>query len=168
MSNTLNKIRVLLIAAWLGAAIFFSGAVAPSAFRVMRSFNVPNATEIAGAIVNRTLSVVNTSGFFISLLSIIVAVAIRNRYGPRAFVVQLILLGLMALATGIGQWVIAARMHALRQAMGMPIEQVSLADANRVAFAALHSYSVAALSIAIIAGLIVFFIVCNRVAAGRD
>src|SRR5688572_20879197 len=130
---------MLLIAAWLGAAIFFSAVVAPSAFSVLRSFNVPNATEIAGTIVNRTLSVVNTAGFFISLLSIVVAVAIRKRYGSRAFIVQLMLLVLMALATGIGQWVIAARMRTLRQAMGIPIDQVSLADANRVAFAALHS-----------------------------
>jgi hypothetical protein len=168
MSNTFNKVRVLLIGAWLGAAIFFSGAVAPSAFGVLRSFNVPNATEVAGAIVNRTLSVVNTSGFFISLLAIVVAVAIRKRYGRRAFVVQVVLLGIMTLATGVGQWVIAARMRTLRQAMGIPIDQVSLADVNRVAFAALHGYSVAALSIAIIAGLIVFFVVCNRVEAGRD
>jgi hypothetical protein len=168
MSHILNKVRALLIGAWIGAAVFFSAAVAPGAFAVLRSFNVPNATEVAGAIVNRTLSVVNTSGFFISLLCIVVAVAIRKRYSVRAFVVQLVLLGVMALATGIGQWVIAARMRSLRQAMGIPIEQVSLADANRVAFAAWHSYSVAALSIAIIAGLIAFFIVSNRVEAGRD
>jgi hypothetical protein len=168
MSNILNKVRVLLIAAWLGAAIFFSAAVAPSAFSVLRAFNVPNATEIAGTIVNRTLSVVNTSGFFISLLSIVVAVVIRKRYGARAFIVQLVLLGLMALGTGVGQWVIAAKMRTLRLAMGIPIDQVSLADANRVAFAALHGYSVAALSIAIIAGLIAFFIVSSRVDAGKD
>ncbi len=168
MSNTLNKIRVLFIAAWLGAAVFFSAAVAPNAFGVLRSLNVPNTNEIAGAIVNRTLSVVNTSGFFISLLCILIAVAIRKRYSARAFIAQLILFGLMALATGVGQWVIAARMRTLRQAMGIPIDQVSLADANRVAFAALHGYSVAALSIGIIAGLTVFFIVCNRVDAGRD
>ena len=168
MSNILNKVRMLLVAAWLGAAIFFSAAVAPNAFGVLRSFNVPNATEIAGTIVNRTLAVVNTAGFFISLLAIVVAVANRKRYSARAFIVQLMLLGLMALATGIGQWVIAAKMRTLRQAMGIPIDQVSLADANRVAFAALHGYSVAALSIAIIAGLIVFFILSNRVAAGRD
>ena len=166
--NTLNKARMLLVAAWLGAAIFFSAAVAPNAFGVLRSFNVPNAAEIAGTIVNRTLAVVNKSGFFISLLSIVVAVVIRKRFGARAFIAQLMLLGLMALATGIGQWVIAAKMRTLRQAMGIPIDQVSLADANRVAFAALHGYSVAALSIAIIAGLIVFFILSNRVEAGTD
>jgi hypothetical protein len=159
---------MLLVAAWLGAAIFFSAAVAPSAFSVLRSFNVPNAAEIAGTIVNRTLSVVNTAGFFISLLAIIVGVALKKRYGPRAFVVQFVLLGVMALATGIGQWVIAAKMRTLRQAMGTPIDQIPLADPNRVAFAALHGYSVAALSIAIIAGLIVFFILSNRVDVGRD
>lgn len=159
---------MLLVAAWLGAAIFFSAAVAPSAFSVLRSFNVPNAAEIAGTIVNRTLSVVNTAGFFISLLAIAVGVAFRKKYGPRAFVVQLTLLGVMALATGVGQWVIAAKMRTLRQTMGTPIDQVPLADPIRVAFAALHGYSVAALSIAIIAGLIVFFILNNRVEVGRD
>ena len=61
--STLNNIRLLLLASWLGAAVFFSAAVAPSAFRVLKAFSLPNASEMAGAIVTRTLSVINTSGF---------------------------------------------------------------------------------------------------------
>ncbi len=164
----LNKLRILLIAAWLGAAIFFSATVAPSAFGVLRAAEVANPREIAGAIVNRTLSVVNTAGFAVGLLALILAFPLRKLYGPRAFVIQLMLLGLMTLTTGIGQWVIAAKMRALRLAMDAPIDSVSLNDPNRVAFATLHGYSVAALSIAIIAGLIVYFLLSNRSEPGRN
>jgi hypothetical protein len=69
---------------------------------------------------------------------------------------------LVTIATGIGNWVIAARMRELRTAMGIPIDQVATSDALRVAFQALHGYSVAALSIAIIAALIAFFVIAQR------
>lgn len=168
MTTLLNQIRTFLIAAWLGAAIFFSATVAPSAFGVLRGSEVTNPGEIAGAIVNRTLSVVNTTGFVISLFSLILAFYLRKLYGPRAFVIQVMLLALITLTTGIGQWVIAAKMRALRDAMGAPIDSIALADPNRAAFATLHGYSVAALSIAIIAGLITYFILNNRIEPGRD
>lgn len=168
MENTLHYLRLFLIAAWLGAAIFFSAMVAPSVFGALRAFDVTNAGEIAGFIVNRTLSVVNTAGFVVGLLSLILAFPLRRTYGQRAFVIQLMLLGLMTLTTGIGQWVIASKMRALRAAMDAPIDSVPLTDPNRVAFATLHGYSVAALSIAIIAGLITYFILSNRVEPGRN
>src|SRR5256885_15706577 len=106
--STLNNIRLLLLASWLGAAIFFSAAVAPSAFRVLRAFNLPNASEIAGAIVSRTLSVVNTSGFVLSVLLLITAFVLKESYGRSAFVLQTVLLVLLGVTTGVGEWVIAA------------------------------------------------------------
>src|ERR1043165_8277220 len=71
-------LRVLLIALWLGAADFFSAAVAPSVFAVLRSFNLPNANEIAGTIVTRTLSIINTGGFLIALLLLLSAFLFRR------------------------------------------------------------------------------------------
>ena len=53
---------------WLGAALFFSAVVAPGAFAVMRSYHLANASEMAGAVVNRNLSAVNISGFVVGLL----------------------------------------------------------------------------------------------------
>jgi hypothetical protein len=53
-------------------------------------------------------------------------------------------------------------MRELRTAMAIPIEQVSAGDPMRVAFQALHGYSVAALSIAIIAALIAFVFMAQR------
>ena len=158
----LNNIRLLLLASWLGAAIFFSGAVAPSAFRVLRAFSLPSASEIAGAIVSRTLSLVNTSGFIISLLLLVTAFALKKSFAKRTFIFQIALLLIVAVATGLGEWVIAARMRGLRAAFSAPIDQISAADAGRIAFDALHGYSVVALSVAMIAALIAFFVISKR------
>jgi uncharacterized protein DUF4149 len=157
-----NNIRLLLLASWLGMAIFFSAAVAPSAFRVLRTFDVHNANEIAGTIVSRTLAIVNTSGFIVSLILLITAFALKESYARRSLIFQIILLLIIAVTTGAGEWVIAARMRALRAAMGLAIDQVPVDDPNRIAFAALHGYSVAALGTAIIAALIAFFVMANR------
>ena len=160
--SILNNIRLLLLASWLGAAIFFSGAVAPSAFRVLRAFDLPNAGEIAGAIVNRTLSVVNTSGFIFSLLLLLTAFVLKAGYSRTAFILQTVLLLIVAITTGIGEWVIAAKLRGLRAGLHTAIDQLPVGDPSRVAFDALHGYSVTALSIAIIAALIAFFVIANR------
>ncbi|MCA1607553.1 MAG: DUF4149 domain-containing protein, partial [Acidobacteria bacterium] len=150
----LNQVRLFLLAAWLGAAIYFSAAVAPNVFGVLRSLSLTNASEIAGSIVTRTLSIVNVSGFILSLLLLITTFAVMRNYGRVSLILQLALLMIMTVATGLGEWVIAARMRGLRAAMLGQIDQVPLTDPNRIAFAALHGYSVSALGIAMIAGLI--------------
>lgn len=160
--SVVNNIRLLLLASWLGAAIFFSAAVAPSAFRVLRAFNLPNASEIAGAIVTRTLSVVNSSGFVLSVLLLITAFVLKENYGQLAFILQIVLLVTLGVTTGVGEWVIATRMRGLRAAMYTTIDQIPASDPSRIAFDALHGYSVTALSIAIIAALIAFFVIANR------
>lgn len=160
--STLNNVRLLLLASWLGAAVFFSAAVAPTAFRVLRAFSLPNASEMAGAIVTRTLSVVNTSGFVLSVLLLIIAFVLKGSYGRRGFILQTVLLLFMAITTGVGEWVIAAKMRGLRASLPTTIDQIPAGHPSRVAFDALHGYSVTALSIAIIAALIAFFVIANR------
>ena len=128
--------------------------VAPAAFGVLRSFGLPNANEIAGSIVTRSLSVVNLAGFVIALLLLVTLLLRRNTFGRVSFIVECICLGVIALATGVGHWVIAARMRALRAAMVLPIDQIAADDSRRVAFNNLHGYSVNALGLAMIAALI--------------
>ena len=150
-----TNLRVALIAGWLGLAIYFSAVVAPSAFGVLRSFNLGNAGEIAGTIVSRALAAVNKTGLLFSLLVLVTAPAVKKYYGRWSFIFQNVLLIVVAILTAAGEWVIAARMRGLRLAMNGQIDQVALTDPNRIAFAALHVYSVAALSIAMLAALIV-------------
>ncbi len=158
----MNNLRLFLLGLWLGAAVLFSAVVAPTAFHVLRSFNLPNAGEIAGTIVSHTLSIVNISGFVLSLVLMIIALGLKRNHSRRRLTVQMLLLATMAIATAGGEWIIAARMRALRAAMVLPIDQVSASDPKRMAFAALHGYSVAALGVAIIAALLACFIVGNR------
>ena len=152
--NALNVTRLILIACWFGAALFFGAVVAPSAFGVLRSFGLSNANEIAGSIVTRSLSVINIAGFLIALL-LLVTVILRRNYASRlSFIVECICLALIALATAVGHWFIAARMRALRAAMVVPIDQIAADDPRRIAFSSLHGYSVNALSLAMIAALV--------------
>lgn len=153
-----RNITLILVACWLGAAVFFSAVVAPAAFSVLRSFQVPNSSEIAGAIVNRSLSVVNVSGFVIGLLAFLIALMLRSRW----YVIELIALAVLAIMTAVGQWVIAARIHAIRAALNVPIDQLALTDPQRVAFSSLHRYSVIALSVAIIAALIASLLIARH------
>jgi Domain of unknown function (DUF4149) len=157
--TVLNQIRTLLLAAWLGAAIYFSAVIAPAVFGVLRSFLLPNANEIAGTIVTRSLTVINMTGFAASLLLLAGGLVLRRRYGRTSFLLQIVFLAIVAVATGVGEWVIAAKMRSLRIAMLGQIDQLALTDPNRVAFATLHGYSVSALGIAIIAGLVTFFVI---------
>jgi hypothetical protein len=104
--------------------------------------------------VTRSLSVVNVAGFLIALLLLATVILRRNYSSRMSFIIECICLGLIALATGIGHWVIAARMRALRAAMVLPIDQIAADDARRIAFNSLHGYSVNALSLAMIAALV--------------
>jgi hypothetical protein len=144
-------VRVFFLGLWLGAALFFSAVVAPHVFAVLRSFHLSNANEIAGSIVTRTLSVINVWGFAIGLLSLGIAVAFRQYAGRGLFTIEVGSLALLAITTAVGQWLIAARMLAIRTALVIPIDQVAADDPRRVAFNSLHSESVAALSVAMLA-----------------
>ena len=158
----LNDLRLLLVGLWLGAAVYFSSVVAPSVFSVLRAFQLPNVGEIAGTFVTRTLSVVNVGGFIISLFLLVSALALGKGLGKRSFFLELASLIVVAVSTATGQWVIAAKMRALRVAMVLPVDQVPIDDPRRVAFNRLHGYSVTALSIAMIAALIAFLTIAYR------
>ena len=158
----LNDLRLLLLGLWLGAAVYFSSVVAPSAFSVLRAFQLPNVGEIAGTLVTRTLSVVNISGFILSLLLLLTALVFGKGLGRRSFFLELASVSVLAVSTGIGHWVIAAKMRALRAAMVLPIDHVPIDDPRRVAFNRLHGYSVTTLSIAMIAALTAFLIIAYR------
>ena len=143
-----------MLAVWFGAALFFGAVVAPAAFGVLRSFGLSNANEIAGSIVTRSLSIVNIAGFVIALILLITLILRRNYSSRLSFIIECICLGVIALMTGVGHWLIAARMRALRAAMVLPIDQIAAADPRRIEFGSLHGYSVNVLGLAMIAALV--------------
>ena len=147
---------------WFGAALFFSAVVAPAVFSVLRSFALPNTGEIAGAIVTRSLSVVNLAGFIVGLFLLLTLLVRRGNQGRIAFLLESLSVVVIVLGTGVGHWLIAAKMRALRVAMAIPIDQVAPDDPRRMAFNDLHGYSVKALGLAMIAALIAMTLISRR------
>ena len=152
------KLRIFLISSWLGAAVFFSAVVAPAVFGALHAFNLANANEIAGTIVTRSLSVVNVSGFLVAIISFCTILIAERK---QAYSLVGVALVVMVLATSIGNWVIAARMHALRTSM-VVIDQVPFDDPRRIAFNNLHHYSVISLAIAMCAAVLAIFLLRTR------
>jgi hypothetical protein len=151
----LSDIRLLLIGLWLGAAVFFI-AVAQSAFAVLPQ------RELAGAVVGRTLSVLNYGGLAIAL--ILLATSFLHRAGVnRVWVwIERVLLLVVAGACAVGQFVIGFWLSSIRAQLGRPIEEVPADDPLRIQFNNLHEYSVWVLFAGLAAALIAFFIVANR------
>ena len=151
-----RDMRLLAIAIWLGAAVFFSFAVAPGVFAVLPT------RELAGAVVSRTLGIVNAGGFVVSLLLLATSVPFKSIVTRRAFRAEIISLALVALSTFVGKWMIAARMQSLRDEMGRPIDQVAQYDPLRIAFNSLHGYSVAALTVGMLAAIASLLLIVRR------
>ncbi|MDT7543218.1 MAG: hypothetical protein QOE33_3122 [Acidobacteriota bacterium] len=156
-SRALEGLRLLLVALWLGGAVFFSFVVAPTAFAVLPTH------ELAGALVTRTIAFVNGGGFIISLLLLATAFFGKRDEARRAVrLVEVASLAIIAVACGVGHWIVAARMVALRASMGRPIDQIAIDDPMRVVFNSLHGYSVALMCAGVIAGIVALLAIARR------
>ena len=158
MRTVVGYLRLLLLGLWLGAAVFFGAAVAPAVFGVLRGAQLSNANELAGMMVQRFLAIINRGGFEISLFLLVTGYFVSKRQSRLIRFAEMISLAIMAIMTGVSHWIISARMMELRAAMQAPIDQIAGNDTRRIAFDALHGYSVAAMGVAIVAGLAAFLI----------
>jgi hypothetical protein len=150
-------IEVLLLGVWLGSMIFFSFAVAPSAFAVLPT------REMAGVMVTSTIGKVETLGIVIGTLLVLIHVGSwRSRKSSRATkTLQAALLLLMIASAGLSRFWISPAMVLLRARMGGHIDDVAATDPMRIQFNDLHQYSVGLMSAAMISGLVVLFLMCD-------
>ena len=158
MTSFIRQLRWLALGLWLGAAIFFGAAVAPALFGVLRDAGLPNANELAGSIVTRLLAIINQGGFEIALFLFVTAFFIDRHRATFVRRAEMISVGIMAIMTAVNHWIISARMIQLRAAMGGAIDSISFDDPRRAAFDSLHRYSVIAMGVAIVAGLLAFVV----------
>jgi len=161
-TKLIHYLRLLILGMWLGAAVFFSAIVAPGAFAVLRSYQSFNAGEIAGALVNRNLAAINLSGFIVGLVLFASAFVNFRKVPLPTFLVEMVSVTAVSLATAVGNWIIAPKIRALRLTLSTPIDQLSVSDPRRISFDNLHAYSVKALSIAMIAALLGFVMIALR------
>ena len=168
MTQFVRQLRLLLLGLWLGAAVFFGAAVAPALFNVLRAAGLENANELAGSVVTRLLDFINRGGVEVALFLFVTAFFVNRNRSRFAQVTEVISIAIMAIMTGVSNWVISARMLALRASMGT-IDQVSPTDARRIEFDSLRRYSVRVMAVALVAGLVAFFLASrtNRERRGR-
>lgn len=150
-----SDIRLLLTGLWLGAAVFFI-AVAQSAFAVLPQH------ELAGAVVNRTLSVLNYSGMAIGVLLILTSWIVRKETSRFWIWVERFLLLVLVAACAVGQFVIGLWLAMVKAQIGKPIDEVAADDPLRMQFDNLHEWSVWVLFAGMVAALLAFFIITNR------
>jgi hypothetical protein len=146
-------IEVLLLGLWLGSMMFFSFAVAPSAFAVLPT------RELAGVLVTSTISKVEVLGLVIGPLLVLTQAGSWNaRHSSKLVrISQLLLIVVMIAAAALSRFWISPALVSLRAAMGGHIDDVPVGDPSRVHFNDLHQYSVGLMSAAMISGLIVLF-----------
>ncbi|HEY9224996.1 MAG TPA: DUF4149 domain-containing protein [Gemmatimonadaceae bacterium] len=149
--STASLVQVVLLAFWLGAAVFFGSVVAPALFAVL-----PSRT-LAGAVVGLTLPAILYSGMAVGAFVLVLQVAMRRgwRWKGRELAALITIV-----ACGIAQFGVGPRIARLRTEIGGPIESLPFDDARRVAFGRLHGISVAWLGLAMLAAFI-----CGLIAA---
>lgn len=135
-------IEIVVLAAWLGAALLFAAAVAPAAFAVLPS------RSLAGAIVGRVLPQILYAGI---VVGVVVVALDWGGAGSRARLVA----GLVTIVScAIAQFAVGTRIERVRQSIPGAIESLAPDDPRRVAFGRLHAMSVGWLAIAMLAALV--------------
>ncbi len=145
----------MLVGLWLGAAVFFI-AVAQSAFAVLPS------RELAGSVVSRTLLIINVGGLIIGLILLATSFLRQLNVKPLWLWTERILLGVLTAACAVGQFVIGWWMSMVRARIGRPIDEAAVDDPLRIQFNNLHQYSEWILMAAMVAALIVFFMIARK------
>jgi hypothetical protein len=147
-------IEALLVSVWLGSMIFFSFAVAPSAFAVLPT------RELAGKVVTSAISKVEMIGLIAGPLLILIQLAAWRvrRATNRSKALHLILLCVMIAMAALSRFWVSASLVSLRLAMGGMIDDVPVTDPLRVQFNDMHQYSVRMMGAAMLAGFAVLFL----------
>lgn len=151
-----SDVRLLILAIWLGAAVFLIG-VAQSTFAVLQG-----QSELAGAVVNRTLAIINYGGLAIAVLLLVTSLVAADKVNKFWLWVERFLLLFLGAACAVGHFVIGYWLASIKGNMGRPIDEVAADDPLRIQFNTVHEYSVWILFAAMVASLIAFFIIANR------
>ena len=146
--------EILCLSIWLGSMVFFSFAVAPSAFTSLPSH------QLAGLLVTSTITKVELLGIVLGPVLLVLLFASRKR-GERIYsasAVRATLLATMTVSAAISRFFITPSMVNLRNDMPGGIDNISATDPMKVQFDSLHHYSVGLMSIALFAGLAALFL----------
>ena len=156
--SLLRFFMLLALVIWIGGIIFLAAVVAPTLLKVLPTH------QLAGAVVSRSLGILHWMGIVCGIVFLITSML--NSYSARGaahpFAPRHLLVYIMLALTVVSQFVVSAKLLAMRTAMG-EIDLVPVTDAHRIAFNQLHAWSTRLESGVLILGLIVLFLVARRI-----
>lgn len=147
-------LQVFSLGIWLGSILFFSFVVAPGAFSVL-----PNR-DVAGALVNYSLTWLHMIGIGAGVVYLVATIALERSVAALARPAALLVF-VMILCTAGSQYIVIPRMEALRLQMGS-VDATPAGNPLRMSFDRLHQYSVWLEGTVLIAGLIALFLTARR------
>jgi len=155
--SLLRFLMLLALVVWIGGIIFFAAVVAPTLFKVLPTH------QLAGAVVSRSLGILHWMGIVCAIVFLITSMlhSYSARGAAHPFALRHLLVYIMLALTVISQFVVSAKLLAMRTAMG-EIDLVPVTDARRIAFNQLHAWSTRLESGVLILGLVVLFLVARR------
>jgi uncharacterized membrane protein len=160
MSHILRFVRVFALGTWLGAIIFFSFAVAPGVFALLKS------RDEAGAMVGFALARLHLIGVIAAVVCLLAALILGRSFKalvkPAALAVTAMLFLTLASAR-----IVIPRMDALRTQMGS-IEATPANDSRRVEFDKLHGISVKLEGSVLLLGLLAMFLTVREMCARSE
>jgi hypothetical protein len=145
-------LSAIILAAWIGATLYFSVVVTRAAFAVL-----PTRT-LAGALVGRTLPVLFDSGMLVG--GLLVGAALLSPTGASR--IASLAGGVVIFAvTALARLVILARIERLRVSLPATLDSLPVTDPSRRAFGQLHAMSVGALGLALLVGIVVLIVLAH-------
>jgi Domain of unknown function (DUF4149) len=149
-------VSAIVLAAWIGATLYFSVVVTRAAFAVL-----PTRT-LAGALVGQTLPILFDTGMLVGVVLVCAALLSPAGAGRTASLAGGIAI---AVLTALARFVILARIARLRTSMPAVIDSLPVTDPSRRAFGQLHALSVGALGLAMLVGLVVVIMLVHSLSA---
>jgi hypothetical protein len=152
--SVLRFLMLVALVVWLGGIIFFAFVLAPSVFAVLPT------RELAGNVVNRTLTILHWTGIASGILfltsSMLYARLATGRARPLA--PEHVLIVLMLVLTLISQLGVSRRMSQLRAQIGT-IGEIPQTDPRRMEFSHLHAWSTKLEGTVLLLGMGVLYLV---------
>jgi hypothetical protein len=134
MSTLVRFLQIFTLGAWVGAILFFSAIMAPTAFAQFSS-------QQAGSLVSVTLGRLHLAGMVCGAIYLIVT-AVGARTPAALLRPAPVLVFAMIVLTFISQFWVTGNMEALRAQANGPLEALPAGDALRASFDRLHAISV--------------------------
>jgi hypothetical protein len=154
MTAILRFLQIFSLGFWLGSILFFSFVVAQGAFSIL-----PNK-DLAGALVGYSLTRMHVIGIVAGCVYLAATAVLEKSVAALARPAALLVF-IMILCTMASQYVVIARMDALRAQMGS-VEATPAENPLRVAFDRLHQYSVWLESAVLLSGLAALFLTARQ------